>query len=89
VLDGAGRGRLLRWDPASGALETLLCGLHFPNGVQLLHQEPGPEGEGESLLVVESSRFRILKVDLQALSPAALQVRGTTGVQAPLTATAG
>jgi hypothetical protein len=59
IVDGAPRGRLLRYDGASGGVEPVICGLHFANGVQLL-------GQGSSVLVVESTRFRILKVDLDA-----------------------
>ncbi len=68
IVDGAPRGRLLRYDGATGALEPMVCGLHFANGVQLL------EG-GRSLLVVESTRFRILKVDLDAWRRAAPETR--------------
>lgn len=60
LLDAAPRGRLLRYDSRTGKLSTLLCGLHFPNGVQLLSDT--------ELLVVESARFRILKVNLPKLS---------------------
>ena len=59
IMDGAPRGRLLRYDGATGRVEPVLCGLHFANGVQLL------DG-GRALLVVESTRFRILRVDLDA-----------------------
>lgn len=57
ILDAAPRGRLLRYDTATKELTTVLCGLHFPNGI---HVAP----DGKSLLVVESMRFRILKVPL-------------------------
>ena len=40
----------------------LLCGLHFPNGVQLLN----PHANNSPLLLAESARFRILKVNVQA-----------------------
>lgn len=36
ILDGAPRGRLFSYDPATEELSVLLCGLHFPNGVQFL-----------------------------------------------------
>jgi len=47
----------------SRRLHVLLCGLHFPNGVQRL-----PSATPSSkLLVVESGRFRILLVDADRL----------------------
>lgn len=36
ILDGAPRGRLFQFDPKTQELSLLLCGLHFPNGVQFL-----------------------------------------------------
>jgi Strictosidine synthase len=59
ILDGAPRGRFFSFDMESGELTVLLCGLHFPNGVQALNSE--------EVLVVESTRFRILKVNLKKL----------------------
>lgn len=59
ILDGAPRGRLFSFDLRSRELTVLLCGLHFPNGVQALSTE--------EVLVVESTRFRILKMDLRKL----------------------
>ncbi|CAN0027600.1 unnamed protein product, partial [Ectocarpus sp. 13 AM-2016] len=35
IVDGAPNGRLLRFDPGSGDLHTVMCGLHFPNGVEV------------------------------------------------------
>lgn len=55
LLDGAPRGRLLKYSLESGRTEVLLCGLHFPNGVQI---------NGNSVLVVESARFRVLALNL-------------------------
>eukprot|EP01041_Mallomonas_annulata_P006986 gene6986-14200_t len=57
ILDGAPRGRLFAYFPREHTVKALLCGLHFPNGVQLL---PGEK----TLLVAESTRMRILKLDL-------------------------
>jgi hypothetical protein len=48
----------------------LLCGLHFPNGLQRL---------GSKLLVVESGRFRILAVDAERL----LREQRASGLAAP------
>jgi len=36
ILDGAPRGRLFQYDPNTNEVTLLLCGLHFPNGVQFL-----------------------------------------------------
>ena len=36
ILDGAPRGRLFQYDPLTQDVSLLLCGLHFPNGVQFL-----------------------------------------------------
>jgi len=52
---------LLKYNPTTGEFKTLLCGLHFGNGVQLL----GPDQT--TLLVAETTRFRIRKVDLPKL----------------------
>jgi hypothetical protein len=60
VLDGAPRGRLLKYNTDSKQLTVLLCGLHFPNGVQLLD----PLSTNSPLLLAESGRFRILKVNV-------------------------
>ena len=60
VIDGSPRGRLFARDlGGTQSLRVLLCGLHFPNGLQLL--------AGGHLLVVESARFRVLKVDAAEL----------------------
>lgn len=60
VLDGAPRGRIFSFKPkyfgGNGELNLMMCGLHFPNGVQL--------EDDDSLLVVESARFRVLKLNL-------------------------
>ena len=65
MLDGAPRGRLFSYSLHSNKLSLLLCGLHFPNGVQLLPDE-------ESLLFVESGRFRVLKLHLKRFQSHAL-----------------
>lgn len=57
LAEAAPRGRLFRYDPRSSNVELLLCGLYFPNGLQLTHS-------GKSILVGESTRFRALLVDI-------------------------
>ncbi|CAM9159565.1 unnamed protein product [Discosporangium mesarthrocarpum] len=65
VVDGSPRGRLLSFNLNTAEVHTLMCGLHFPNGVEV-------DETGTKLLLVESLRFRILEVDLAALSSEAL-----------------
>ena len=75
-MDGAGRGRLLKYDPNTGNVTTLLCGLHFANGLQFI----GPDRS--TLFIVETTRLRIIKVDMakleadQAAGALALKVGG-------------
>lgn len=59
LLDGAGRGRLLVFNPTTASISVRLCGLHFPNGVQLINEK--------DVLVGELARFRILQVDMDGL----------------------
>ena len=42
LLDAAPRGRLLVFDQRRGRLSVVLCGMHFPNGVQILHPNRNP-----------------------------------------------
>lgn len=60
LLDAAPRGRLFEYKKKGNdyQLRPLLCGLHFPNGVQYLSPS--------HLLVAESARFRILRVNLKS-----------------------
>jgi len=69
ILDGAPRGRLFRYVASKKEIEPVICGLHFANGVQCLGEvrEVGEKGWlPHFVLVVESTRFRMLKVDLWA-----------------------
>jgi sugar lactone lactonase YvrE len=54
VLEHGGRGRLLRFDPATGDTTVLLEGLQFANGVALAP-------DGESVLVVQTGRYDVLR----------------------------
>jgi sugar lactone lactonase YvrE len=47
-------GRLLKFDPATGKVNVLLAGLHFPNGVAL-----GPGGE--YLFFNEQANYRVMR----------------------------
>jgi hypothetical protein len=79
LLDGAPRGRLLEYDLRTRKLRTLVCGLHFPNGVQIYSQasySPDSDDQTEAdisadatstkLLVAELTRFRVLLIDTGA-----------------------
>ena len=61
VLDAAPRGRLFSFKSkkfgGDDLLHVIICGLHFPNGVQL-------GSNSHELMVVESARFRVLKLNL-------------------------
>lgn len=76
LLDGAPRGRLMRFDPTRRHLSPLLCGLHFPNGVQILQRG---DGDGYDVLVVEAARFRVLRVAIPLFPPQAGAVGGEVG----------
>jgi len=65
VLDGAPRGRVFSYDLTTGELTVPLCGLHFPNGVQLLKTNGGRGNlKDVELIVAELSRFRLVKINL-------------------------
>jgi sugar lactone lactonase YvrE len=57
-LDGRPHGRLLRYEPATGATRVVADGLYFANGVQV-------DPEERYLLVAESFRFRLTRVWLK------------------------
>lgn len=54
IMEHGGHGRLLAYDPATSALEVLLDGLAYANGVAI-------SGDGSFLLVVEMNEYRVLK----------------------------
>eukprot|EP01031_Cornospumella_fuschlensis_P031207 gene31207-37715_t len=60
ALDGAPRGRLFRYNLHSKQLHVMMCGLHFPNGVQHINFNGKM-----TVLVGELARFRILQVDVE------------------------
>jgi len=66
----APRGRLFAFKSdkfhGDNMLRVVLCGLHFPNGVQLLSK--GFLAKENTLLVAEAARFRILQVDVSSSS---------------------
>lgn len=58
LIEHGGHGRILRLDPATGRVETVLEGLQHAKGVALTEDE-------RALLIVESGRYRVLKVGLE------------------------
>ncbi|HET9599490.1 MAG TPA: SMP-30/gluconolactonase/LRE family protein [Anaeromyxobacteraceae bacterium] len=54
ILEHGGRGRLLAWDPATGATRLLLSGLQFANGVAVA-------GDGSYVLVNETGAYRVTR----------------------------
>lgn len=75
IMDAAPRGRLFVYDPRAGTVTVLMCGLHFPNGVQLLppsndgvvDNDWGRDGQRMTEVIVnELTRFRALRVNVDA-----------------------
>lgn len=58
LMEHGGHGRVLRYDPASGTVETVLDGLQFANGIALTQ-------DARALLVVETGSYRVLKLWLE------------------------
>lgn len=74
ILDGAPRGRIFKFSLVTETLTVLLCGLHFPNGVQLLSPSTSSsssflfKSDPHILLVGELARFRVLRVNVDSLN---------------------
>ncbi len=54
LMEHGPNGRVLRYDPATGKIDTVMDGLSFANGV-------AADPEGNFILVVETGEYRILK----------------------------
>ena len=72
ILENSATGRVLVYDPASGAVQRVAGGLSFPNGIALTQ-------DGRGLLVAETGRYRIWRIaadarnlDLSRPAPAAV-----------------
>jgi sugar lactone lactonase YvrE len=72
ILENSATGRVLVYDPATGAVQRVAGGLSFPNGIVLTQ-------DGRGLLVAETGRYRIWRIaadarglDLSRPAPAAL-----------------
>lgn len=59
ILEQSSTGRVLAYDPASGKTRVLASGLSFANGIAL-------SGDGRTLYVNETGRYRIWKIDAQS-----------------------
>jgi len=71
ILENSATGRVLVYDPATGAVQRVAGGLSFPNGIALTQ-------DGRGLLVAETGRYRIWRIaaaarnlDLSRPAPAA------------------
>ncbi len=58
IMESAGTGRVLAYDPNDGSTKTIMSGLVFANGV-------AADPEGQFILVVETGRYRIHKFWLE------------------------
>ena len=67
MLEGRANGRLVVYEPETGGSRTLLDALYFPSGVTLT-------ADGSALLVVEVSRYRVLRYELAAGHPDPLKI---------------
>ena len=63
LLDAAPRGRLVLYSQETKSFHVKLCGLHFPNGVQLIVKSKQVRS-GDEVIVSDSARFRLIKVNL-------------------------
>ena len=74
LIDGAPRGRVFQFKFSTKKLSVLLCGMHFPNGVQSI---PSTNRRNyRYILVVELARFRILKLNYDFLIQSHLAAAG-------------
>ena len=59
ILEQACTGRILEYDPATGATRVVVKGLSFANGVALSRDE-------QTLFVAETGKYRVWKVSIAA-----------------------
>ncbi|RLN15965.1 protein STRICTOSIDINE SYNTHASE-LIKE 13 [Panicum miliaceum] len=67
LLEGEGTGRLLRYDPGTGAVHVVLKGLVFPNGLQISEDQ-------RFLLFSETTNCRIMRYWLEGPRTGELEV---------------
>lgn len=65
ILESAPNGRLVAWSPEEGCRQVA-DGLHFANGVAM-------GADDRSVLVVETSRYRVVRVWVEGPTPGAVQ----------------
>jgi sugar lactone lactonase YvrE len=85
ILENSATGRVLVYDPATGAVQRVAGGLSFPNGIVLTQ-------DGRGLLVAETGRYRIWRIDAAARNldlsrpaDAVVSAGGGPGVAPPAT----
>ena len=85
ILENSATGRVLVYDPATGAVQRVAGGLSFPNGIVLTQ-------DGRGLLVAETGRYRIWRIDADARNldlsrpaDAGVSAGGGPGVAPPAT----
>jgi sugar lactone lactonase YvrE len=59
ILENSATGRVLVYDPATGAVQRVAGGLSFPNGIVMTQ-------DGRGLLVAETGRYRIWRIAADA-----------------------
>lgn len=59
ILENSATGRVLAYDPATGAVQRVAGGLSFPNGIVMTQ-------DSRSLLVVETGRYRVWRIAADA-----------------------
>ncbi len=66
VVEHRGNGRVIEYDPASGATSEIAGGLVFPNGIAVTH-------DGAALLVNEMGNYRVLRIERSGVARGAMQ----------------
>lgn len=68
VVEGGPKGRLFQYNLRTKELCVLLCGLHFPNGIQIFPTKNSQNASTSSkeILIAETTRFRVLQVNISA-----------------------
>lgn len=66
MLEHRGTGRVIEYDPSSGATSEIAGGLVFPNGITLTH-------DGSALLVNETGNYRVLRIERTGAARGAME----------------
>ena len=85
ILENSATGRVLVFDPATGAVQRVAGGLSFANGIVMT-------ADGRGLLVVETGRYRVWRIaadarglDLSRPTDMTVRPRAQAGVAQPAT----